>query len=415
MEQVEYTPAALAFPVQEALVQVCRESFGSKLRALALTGSVARNEASYVYRDGQAILLSDIEAVVVLHDDAPLPSSQAVRLLCELAEERLAASGVRVHVSLSMVHGAYLRHLPPHIYSYELRTCGLVLFGEETILEEEIPNYAASDLSTEDAWRMLSNRLIEQMEGAVEGSGGDGLQYRSVKLCLDLAASLLVFCGQFEAGYRARLRRIEEFAMTPGAQQLPVSMEEFLPLVRWCTTAKLQPEAAGNAGLTEEAAPGTASWAPCAGTPVESAGFAGQVTRWAWQSWVWELRRMTGKDESEGAEEMIRAFGHGLGRKRLLRGWLYAMRRVGWLRSARHWPKWLWLMALGLTPRYAIYLAAYRWQQARSEATSSDARQEMKAVIELLPVGGTAQEATAAEVARELAWNYKEFVTETRA
>ena len=124
---------------------------------------------------------------------------------------------------------------------------------------------------------------------------------------------------------------------------------------------------------------------------------------------------MTGKDASEGAEEMIRAFGRGLGRKSLLRGWLYAMRRAGWLRSSRHWPKWLWLAAGGLTPRHAIYLAAYRWQQARRDATSSDARQEMKAVCDLLPVRGAAQEATAAEVARQLAWNYKEFVTETRA
>jgi hypothetical protein len=39
----------------------------------------------------------------------------------------------------------------------------------------------------------------------------------------------------------------------------------------------------------------------------------------------------------------------------------------------------------------------------------------MKAVCDLLPVGGATQEATAAEVARQLAWNYKEFVTETRA
>ena len=86
MEQVEYTPAPLAFPLQEALVTVCRENFGSTLRAVALTGSVARNEASYVYQDGQAILLSDVEAIVVLHDDAPIPSSVVVRLLCQRAE-----------------------------------------------------------------------------------------------------------------------------------------------------------------------------------------------------------------------------------------------------------------------------------------------------------------------------------------
>jgi len=414
MEQVEYTPAALAFPIQEALVGVCRESFRAALRAVVLTGSVARNEASYVYRDGKAILLSDIEAIVVLHDDSPLASSQAIRSLCERAEARLAASGVRVHVSLSVVHRAYLRGLPPHIYSYELRACGLVLFGEETILEEEVPNYAACDLSREDAWRMLSNRLIEQMEGAVESSGGDGLRYRSIKLCLDMASSLLVFYGRFEAGYRARLCRIEEFALTPDAQQLPVAIGEFLPLVQWCTTAKLEPETAVESEQTEAKTPDNGDCAPGAGVvAVES--FPSRATQWAWQTWEWELQRMTGTDGREGSEDMIRAFGRRLGIKSLLRGWLYAVRRGGWVRSARHWPKWLRLLARGLTPRHAIYLAAYRWQQARREAISKDGMQDLKAVCDLLPVSAATQGATAAEVALQLAWNYKEFVTETRA
>ncbi len=160
---------------------------------------------------------------MVLHDGAPLPSRQASQSLCRSWPSiALAAHGVQIHVSLSMVHGAYLRRLPPHIYSYELRTCGLVLFGEPAILEEEIPGYAASELSTEDAWRMLSNRLIEQMEtvesfgnDSNDDSNDDARRYRRIKLCLDLASSLLVFCGCFEAGYRARLRRFEEFAARP--------------------------------------------------------------------------------------------------------------------------------------------------------------------------------------------------------
>lgn len=402
MKQLESTPAALAFPVEEALVPLCRENFGAMLRAVVLTGSVARNEASYIYKDGQAILLSDIEAIVVLHDSAPLPSRQAAQSLCRSAERSLAAHGVQVHVSLSMVHGAYLRRLPPHIYSYELRACGVVLFGEAAILEE-IPGYAAMELSTEDAWRMLSNRLIEQMETSESSSNDssddsidDALRYRRIKLCLDLASSLLVFCGRFEAGYRARLRRIEEFALVPGG--LPISIQEFLPLLRLCTAAKLQP--------------GAVAWAT--GEAAE-AGFAGPVTRWAWQSWLWELERMTGSRDHAAAEEMICAFGRSQGGERLLRGWLYAVRRVGWLRSVRYWPKWLWLLARGLTPRHALYLAAYRWQQQRCGETCSDSADSLKRVRELLPVDIAAQPATAAEVARQLAWNYQEFVTETRS
>jgi hypothetical protein len=395
IEQVEYTPAALAFPVEEGLVQACRESFGATLRAVVLTGSLARNEGSYIHRDGQAILQSDVEAIVVLQDEAPLPSRAASHKLCELAKQKLAARGVCVEVSFSVVHGSYLRHLPPHIYSYELRSCGVVLFGETTILEL-IPNYSASDVSLEDAWRMLSNRLIEQMEPIADTPETAALKrYRSIKLCLDVASSLLVFFGRFEAGYRARLLRMEEVALTPAAQLhlLPIPMEKFLPLVRLCTLAKLEPEA--NAGPGE--------------------GFEKEVTDWAWKIWRWQLLRMTGCDAEFGAEKLLRVFSRRQGNKKLLRGWLYAVRRMGWLSSAIYWPKWFWLFASGLTPRHAIYLAAYRWREACCGKAVSDQKTGMKAVRELLPVKGAARVTSADRIATQVVWNYKEFTTETRS
>jgi hypothetical protein len=392
MGQVEYTPAALAFPIEAGLVQACREALGATLRAVVLTGSLARNEGSYVRKDGQAILLSDVEAIVVLHDDAPLPSREATKLLCSAAEQMLAARDVRVDVSLSLVHAAYLRQLPPHIYSYELRACGVVLFGEPAILEQ-IPSFAASELSAEDAWRMLSNRLIEQMEVAAtaKDSNSDALRYRSIKLCLDLASSLLVLSGSFEAGYRARLHRMEEFALTQSAKQLPISIEELVPLVRLCTAAKLHPEIAVDL----------------------CADFAQRVTGWAWQIWLWELQQMTGGDAHTPAREMICAFGRKQGGARLLRGWLYAVRRKGWLLSARYWPRWFSRFASGLTPRHAIYLAAYCWHQACKG--TNDTANFLEFVRELLPVDGGAQVITSTEVVEQLVWNYKQFAMETRS
>ena len=385
--QVEYTEPALAFPVEEGLVRACRETFGANLRAVVLTGSLARNEASYVYRDGKAILQSDVEAIVVLHDDAPLPSRQGSRALCQLTGELLAARGVSVEVSFSVVHGAYLRHLPPYIYSYELRSCGMVLFGEPTILSL-IPGYSASDLSREDAWRMLSNRLIEQM--STEPSATH-VRYRSIKLCLDVASSILVFFGRFDAGYRARLHRMEEFALMPAAQQLPISMEEFMPLVRMSTSAKLQSEVAVDFGH----------------------GFEDRVTHLAWQVWRWQLQQLSGNEVGE-PESMVRAFGRSEGKKRLLRGWLYAVRRIGWLGSARYWPKWFSLFCKGLTPRHAIYLAAYRWHQGCCDKTINDLPRSLRSVSGLLPVNGSPR-AACDGVAAQLVWNYKEFTVETRA
>ena len=390
IEQIEYTPAALAFPVEQGLVRACRDTFGPTLRAVVLTGSLARNEASYTLCEGRTVLQSDVEAMIVLHDRAALPSRHSSRALCELAQSYLADRGVSVEVSVSVVHSTYLLELPPHIYSYELRSCGVVLYGEQTILSL-IPDYSAAELSREDAWRLLNNRLIEQMDSK-GASTAAAARYRSVKLCLDLASSLLVFFGRFEAGYRPRLRCMEEVALTPEAQQLPIPIVEFMSLVQLCTSVKLDTETVVDLGD----------------------GFEERITGWAWKIWLWELRRMTGSGDSADAERMVRDFGRSQGKKKLLRGWLYAVRRTGWLGSSRYWPKWLPLFVAGLTPRHAIYLAAYRWHEACCGKAISDLPSNLKLVGDLLPVKGTAQPVDCSTT-EQLVWNYKEFTVETRA
>jgi hypothetical protein len=387
IEQVEYTPPALAFPVESGLVRACRDTFGPTLRAVVLTGSLARNEASYKVRDGKAVLQSDVEALVVLHDDATLPSRHSSRALCQLAQSYLADRGVDVEVSFSVVHGNYLRQLPPFIYSYELRACGVVLYGEPTILSL-IPDFSPAELSREDAWRLISNRLIEQMEPVAGEGSSSKARYRSIKLCLDLAASMLVFHGRFEAGYRARLQCMEQAVLLPEAKQLPVPVEEFMPLVRLCTAAKLTPDAEVDLGVDFEA----------------------RVTRWAWQVWGWQLRGMTGSSAQADAEQMVRAFGRSQGLTRLLRGWLYAVRRMGWMGSAWYWPRWFRLFTARLTPRHAIYLAACRWHEVCTGSAISDVPASIYRAQSLLPVKGTS-----AEFASQLVWNYKEFTVETRA
>jgi hypothetical protein len=386
--QLEVTPALLASSVGSALAQSCQEAFGASLRAVILTGSMARNEVSYTCAAGQAILLSDVEAIVVLHDASPLPARQRNTTLCGRVKQLLVERGVLVDVSLSIVHVSYLRNLPPHIYSYELHACGLVISGDAATLEE-IPNYASSELTMEDAWRLLSNRLIEQIELMAEPRDENQLRYRSIKLCLDLATSLLVFFGEFEAGYCARLQRLERLGGTIDAANLPFSMSEFLPLVRQCVTAKLHPDTIVHFGKD----------------------FAEQISDWAWQSWRWQLKRMTdGIDTTP--DILIRAFGRRQSLDKLLRGWLHAVRRIGWLSSARYGQKWLSLSAGRLTPRHAIYLAAYEWTQSRHGLESA---QGMSIACDLLPVTKAELPISGPNVLRQICWNYHTFVTETRA
>ncbi len=387
VDKIEVTPAALAFPITEGLVSACRQVFGPTLRAVVLTGSLARNEASYVHCDGNAILQSDVEALVVLHDDAALPSRATQAALCRLAEKILAEHGVAVEVSFSVVHASYLRALPPHIYSYELRCCGLVLFGDSDVLHL-IPSYTAAQLSREDAWRILSNRLLEQRTAAADPTEGKLARYRSIKLCLDLASSLLVFFGRFEASYRARLHRMEDVAQTPEAAVLPFDLAEYMPLLRRCVAIKL------DAGCALEL----------------GADFERTVTAWAWQLWTWELEGLSGCAPDTSVEHMMRAYGAQLGSRRLLRGWAYAVRRRGSLPSARYWFRWLGLFAEGLTPRHAIYLALYRWHCAHVEGAT-----DFSSICELLPIASAEARSSEAVLAAELMRNYKEFAVETRA
>ena len=97
-----------------------------------------------------------------------------------------------------------------------------------------------------------------------------------------------------------------------------------------------------------------------------------------------------------------------------LRGWLYVARRVGWLRGVRSWPRWL-AMAPRCTPRYYIYEAA--WRLAESITCSPD-EPAVRQIRALLPVaGGNIKNNGDAmqQLAREVAWNYRTFLTETRA
>jgi hypothetical protein len=222
------------------------------------------------------------------------------------------------------------------------------------------------------------------------------LRYRSIKLCLDLASSLLVFMGRFEAGYRARLQCMEKAAVAPGAALLPFDLQEFMRLLRQCTAAKLDSEA--EVDLAPD--------------------FEDRVARWAWQLWQWELESIApctvDGPANCSAGRLLRAFGRRQGNRRLLRGWAYAVRRVGVLGSARYWIKWLRLYATGLTPRHAIYLAAYRWHAA-CEATGKDRlAQGLAGVRKLLPVCRVAEDSPAS-LAAEVLHNYKEFAVETRA
>ncbi len=398
--------AAVRGLVGEIVVRVCRQELGVSMRSLLLTGSVARDEATMVAHPGGWRVLGDADFIVVLERHAPLPTADAVATLTAQCESELRAAGVVVHVGMAAVHDDYFRRLPAHIFTYELRGCGRVVCGDDNPLEL-IPAFPASAIDREDAWRLLANRVIERLElspslpGEKSSATSEEMHYRTVKLFLDMATSLLVFLDAYEPTYAGRARKLRQLAEQGDEQAvLPFALKDFAGRVDECTQWKIN----GGGGV----------WNSAPEIFREALDYARRL-------WQWELAKLTATAAGASPEVLFAAAAARQSAWEKIRGWLYVARRTGWLRGVRAWPRWI-VMGWRCTPRYFIYEAAWRLTKS---ADGSAGEAEISGIRELLPVSTPACATTAPaedlagdarqQLVRAVGWNYRTFLTETRA
>lgn len=398
--------AGLRATVGSETARLCAERYAGQLRAVVLTGSLARDEGTWRTDGGRSRALGDAEFLLVFGDRAPLPEAADVETLAERIDSHLAARGIVCPITLSPVGATYLRRLPPAIFAYELRTSGQVVWGDATVLSL-IPAFAASDIPLEDAWRLLCNRLVEQLEAAPEMSErstdlAEPALYRTVKLHLDMATSLLVFLGSYEPSYRQRAERLRELA---GRQdqtgRYPFRLEPFARIVTACTEWKL---AEGDAP-----APEGVSW-------------EGVIER-SHRLWRWEVARLSGASPELPDHALLETWLRRQPAADRARGWLHVLRKCGWQRSWRLWPRWAHLARRG-SPRYLVYSAACRllFELPRLEGGASEGADETTVWQELwgdLPVirpwANQRRALPWQEAASEITWSYREFLVGTRA
>ena len=401
---IEATRRQVAETVAACVAELCSREFGRRLRALVLTGSFARDEASICAGPTGYRVLGDAEFLVVFRRSARLPGAGRMSEFAHAASEALAAKGVACAVHLAAVHPAYLQRLPPHIFSYELRAQGRVVWGERGILGLA-PEYYPAEIEKEDAWRLLSNRLIEWLE-AREACRAEGnaaameLRYRTAKLWMDAGTSLLVFLGRYAPGYRARAERLTALALHPPAIALPFPLARIASAVERVTAWKLDPRFAER-----HAAPAADE---------DAAWFAARL-------WCWEAARLANLDAELAPRALVRAFARKSGWRRRARGWLHLARENGGWGSRGHWRHWRRLAASG-TPRDWLYAIAAEW--ALTDARRAGDRGEdlvcalrarwLRALLPI-PQDGTPAETESAALAGEIARQYHQFVETTRA
>lgn len=214
--------------------------------AVVLTGSFARGEGSVARVDGRLKVLGDMEFMVFFHADACLDYVQdALVNQAKRLEEHMADCGIDCAMEFSPVTIEYAQSLRPHIFGYELLRHGHRLWGRDPFID--VLRFPATAIPKWDAWRMLNNRVIEQLQwlDMLQDGDRDLLQsafYQVVKCYLDIATSLLIFKGDYRDRYAERAEALAAWSNeVKGCDDM-----SFLPLVvervTSCTQFKLWPD-----------------------------------------------------------------------------------------------------------------------------------------------------------------------------
>ena len=405
LAEADIDSATLRKLIYEAALREFTVAFGDRLRAVISTGSVARNEASFLRRENSFVVCGDAEFLVVFKKNTVLPAIAALGEIRQRIERNLLQQNIQCKIDLSAVHPGYFTRLPAHIFSYELKHCGRVIAGDERILHT-IPDYSPKDLSREDAWRLLCNRLVEMLECAVELSREEkkpsiALRYKIVKLYLDMGASFLVFQKAFVPTYRERCKTLLRFAAeTPDNTAFPLDLQKFAELVAKCTEQKMLPGASDQ-----------------------------RSTELPWQAaiqsaralWRWELIQLVGASEELTDSELFDRWICRQPFHKSIRGWLYVARACGWQRS--HIVLLRWLNLRKTSPRHWIYLIASSLLfQMSADVNSSATRGQdgsLSMLSSYLPVRRVAATNCISPswegLADDVVWSYQQFLIGTRA
>jgi len=343
------TGSELRAAVCAAVVAVWVNSFGSRMRSIVLTGSMSRSEATFVWSSEDWVVLGDAEFFVIFEGQYALPQNKLAESLRQQIERILIENGIRCHIDLHPVHPRYLTGLQPHILAHELKQCGEVVWGDTEVLNL-IPNFSVSDIPLEDAWRLLSNRIVEYLAVAAELTEtrtpqSSAVFYLTAKLYLDMATSFLLFAGAYEPTYRARAAQLRGLASAPShGLKPPFPLLAFAHRVDSFTAFKLQQ-------------PGYPEFDPtsCAGD--ECVSSLRDAVEYAHRLWRWELRQLTRPATELSDRELMREWMYGQSMSRRLRGWVRVFRDTGWRSNWSDWPRWMNL-ARRASPRHWVYAAA---------------------------------------------------------
>ena len=182
-----------------------------------LTGSFARGEGTVIsHPQTKSRWLSDVECLVVVRGG--IVSMQEIdRSLRQIERDANsdcgnAARGIKVELRAILPEG--MLRLRPTIFTQELCEHSKLLWGEPAAIPVPHEPARGASISKHDAFRLLNNRIIEQIamrsEYSDRTSDSTAVAYSLVKFWIDLGTSLSVFLGCYRPLYRSRQKPVED-------------------------------------------------------------------------------------------------------------------------------------------------------------------------------------------------------------
>jgi hypothetical protein len=371
-------------------------------QALILTGSAARNEATFLRRGPETLWLSDLEFLVVVPDSAAAAKEAAkVDGLAARIEQELRAKGTVVSIDLGLVRETRAANLPRNLFGYETRLHGKQLYGERDYLKEA-RLFSWREVPLEDAWRLLSNRMVEWLDFQSKRTSLSAAEqfYRLSKQYLDILTSLTLMAGCYTGRYETRVAAVE---------QIRIWLEERIPSLRTKTLIdgaflagefKLHPEAPAFV------------WLQACKPESFSDGLAAKGWPWLERElpglhaavWDWELATLTGSVITSPAD-ILGATGKLYRGRERFRGWGKLLLRPALWRDPAFLRRMTRLAPLG-APRGLVYSCA----RLLADSSQDGGRAVIETVRRCLPVVYPVGSETREDLVRQCVLNWKNYL-----
>lgn len=382
--------AAKAIIVNDS-VRLLAAAVGQKARAVVLTGSMSRGETTLQKEDTIWRVLGDATFLIVFDGTFELNGTKLEQEL----HNNLLTKGVNCKIVVVTSTADNLRAMKPHIYAYELKERGVVVWGDQNVLSL-IPAFGAADIPKEDGWWLLCNRMIEQIETAAASHTFDddcmAVRYRIVKLYLAMSACYLLVTGCYEPSYQSRAERLKEIAENRKAAPAPLPVQRFSEIVTRCTDLKLH-------GETEASLHNFPRW--------RDAVADAEVL------WRWALAEILALNPSLGRKGLLDALASRQPLRARLKGWLRAAisHRSGLGQECIRWAG----LSLSSSPRYLVYGAASELFFLTQEPASAS-NDQLAAVVGQLPISltRTRKDLSWNSVAKHVAYNFHALLENNR-